>query len=50
MKYVYLCLSVLCLIATITFIIREDTSALLFSVGGMLLNLINFYLGEKSND
>ena len=50
MKYVYLCLSVLCLIATIIFIVREDTSSLLFSVGGMLLNLINFYLEEKSND
>lgn len=50
MKYVYLCLSVLCLIATIIFIIREDLSALPFSVFGMILNLISFYIEEKSND
>ena len=50
MKYVYLCLSVLCLIATIIFIVRENTSALPFSIFGMILNLISFYLEEKSND
>ena len=42
MKYVWLSLSIICLVATIVFIIRKDFMSLPVSVCGTIINFINF--------
>ena len=50
MKYFWLSMSILCLIASIVFIVRKDFGALPFSIFGTIMNLLNFYMEIKDND
>lgn len=50
MKYVLLSLSIICLIASIVFIIRGDFATLPFGLFGAIMNLISFYIEVKDNE